>query len=720
MLELWAGIEPTVNRVGDTYLDQIAHSGHDRRLSDLDLFAELGIRTVRYPVLWERTHDWSWADERLERLRELEIRPIVGLAHHGSGPPQTSLLDPSFAHGLADYAHRVAERYPWVEHWTPVNEPNTTARFSCLYGMWYPHARDGRKYGRAMVNQCRATVLAMEAIRSVNPAAKLVQTEDLPKTHGTNFLRYQVDFENDRRWLSFDLLTGTISPDHRLWQWLELIGFPADDELPWFREHPCPPDILGVNHYLSGERFLDHRVDRYEDRVVGGNHVHRYADVVAARVLGAGPDGPARLLREVWERYRLPLAITEAHNGCTREEQLRWLAEVWDAAHALRADGVDLRAVTVWSFLGAFGWNHLLCGGDAYESGVYDLRAPAPRPTALAGMTKALARGAEFDHPVLDGPGWWKRPERLWYPPVGKVAVPRTRSQRQLLVTGATGTLGRAFGRLCAARGLAHRLTTRAELDLSDPGSIARVLEEPAPWAVVNAAGYVRVDDAEVEVDACMAANRDGAAALTEGCGARGIPLVTFSTDLVFDGAKDAPYVETDRVAPLNVYGRSKAEAEQLVLAARGDALVVRTSAFFGPWDDYNFVTLALRALTAGEPFAAAADAVVSPTYVPDVVEATLDLLIDGERGIWHLANAGAVSWAELARHAAEAAELDPAPVQPCRAADLGWIARRPAYSALGSEKSSIMPPLDDALARYTEALLVQNTPVPERAKGAQ
>ena len=709
MLELWGGIEPTVSRIGNTYVDQIALSGHDRRLSDLDLFADLGIHTVRYPILWERTtSDWAWADERMERLRELGIRPIVGLVHHGSGPPETNLLDPDFAPSLADFAHRVAQRYPWVEHWTPVNEPNTTARFSCLYGLWYPHERDGRKYGYAVVNQCRATVLAMEAIRSVVPGAKLVQTDDLMKAHGTEFLRYQVDFENDRRWLAWDLLTGRLAPHDQLWQWLELIGFPADEELSWFHEHPCPPDLVGVNHYLSGERFLDHRIERYEDRVVGGNYVHRYADVVAARVLGAGPDGPERLLREAWDRYHLPLAITEAHNGCTREEQLRWLAEVWHAAQAVRADGVDVRAVTVWAFLGAFGWNELLCGGAAYESGVYDVRAPRPRPTAVARMAKALASGAAYDHPVLDGPGWWKRPDRLWYEPVGEVRAGPRRRQRPLLVAGASGTLGRAFARLCRARGLAYRTTTRAALDLCDRSSIERRLEAISPWAVVNAAGFVRVDDAEVDVEACLAANRDGAAALAEACAAREIPLVTFSSDLVFDGSKGAPYLESDGVAPLNVYGRSKAEAEALVLAAHPIALVVRTSAFFGPWDGHNFVTVALRAVAAGDPFEAAEDVVVSPTYVPDLVDATLDLLIDGECGVWHLANAGAVTWLELARRAAEAAELDDGCIVARPAASLGWIAMRPPYSALASERGSMMPPLDDALARYIEAFLQQ------------
>src|SRR5207237_4187260 len=103
-------------------------TGHAQRLDDLDRLAALGIRTLRYPVLWERTApdgpasaDWSWPDERLGRLRELGIAPIVGLVHHGSGPRQTNLLDPGFPEQLAEYARAVAERYPWVDRYTPVN-----------------------------------------------------------------------------------------------------------------------------------------------------------------------------------------------------------------------------------------------------------------------------------------------------------------------------------------------------------------------------------------------------------------------------------------------------------------------------------------------------------------------------------------------------------------------------------------------------------------------
>lgn len=272
---------------------------------------------------------------------------------------------------------------------------------------------------------------------------------------------------------------------------------------------------------------------------------------------------------------------------------------------------------------------------------------------------------------------------------------------RTLLVTGATGTLGRAFGRISEARGLPHRLTTRGELDIAGHASVEAALDRLHPWAVINTAGYVRVDDAEREPDACARENTTGPAVLAAVCAERGISLVTYSSDLVFDGEKDTPYVESDPVAPLNVYGKTKAAAEAAVLAAHPAALVIRTSAFFGPWDRYNFAHAVIGELSAGRPFIAAADGVVSPTYVPDLVNASLDLLIDGERGLWHLANPGTVSWASFAREVAHHAGLDPALVEERPTASFGWPAPRPAYTVLGSERGVLLRPLADALDRF-------------------
>jgi dTDP-4-dehydrorhamnose reductase len=140
---------------------------------------------------------------------------------------------------------------------------------------------------------------------------------------------------------------------------------------------------------------------------------------------------------------------------------------------------------------------------------------------------------------------------------------------------------------------------------------------------------------------------------------------------------------------------------EERVLGVLPEALVVRTAAFFGPWDAYNFVTATLGALAGGAPVTAADDATVSPTYVVDLVHATLDLLIDGEHGIWHLANRGAVTWAELARRVATRAGLAADGVVARATRELALPAPRPRYSVLGSARAVLLPSLDDALARY-------------------
>lgn len=698
--ELWGGAECTIVRLQDAYRDQAEETGHRGRRSDIELMAELGLTTVRFPILWESIaperpdrFDFAWTDDRLALLRERGLKVIGGLLHHGSGPKYTSLLDPDFPKKLGDYAARVAERYPWIEMWTPVNEPLTTARFSGLYGHWYPHMRDYGAFLRALLNQCEGTLEAMRAIRAHIPEARLVQTEDLGKTFATAPLRYQADHENERRWLSLDLLFGRVDERHPLFPFLRGAGA-ADSALGRLASGEGRPDIIGINHYLTSERFLDHRMHLYPEHFRGGNGRDTYADAEAVRVKKLENDtGFAPRLREAWERYRIPIAITEVHHGCHRDEQLRWFAEVWRTARQLRSEGVDLRAVTIWSMFGNFDWRFLLTRKSGlYDTGAFDVRSGTPRPTAVARAAKAYAKGESFDHPALDAPGWWRRPPRLYR--WNGSCKPLAWSGRRLLIAGATGTLGKAFARICEERALPFCLTGRDEMDLCDPRSIARAVKRREPWAVINAAGFVRVADAERESEACMAANAGGAAALAEACAEAGVPLVTFSSDLVFDGRLGRRYDEADSTCPTTVYGRSKAEAETRVLAAGGRSLVVRTSAFFGPWDRYNFAWHVLTSLARGETVRACSRTRVSPTFVPDLCHAALDLLIDGETGLWHLANDGELSWFEFARRVADGAGCDPALV----IADDG---PEETSTALTSRRGMMLRSFDEALEEF-------------------
>jgi dTDP-4-dehydrorhamnose reductase len=711
-MKLWAGIECTLNRVGNGQRDQLALTGHYNRPDDLERLAALGVRTVRYPVLWEcvasrmrEAQPWAWHDTQLARLRALDVEPIIGLVHHGSGPLHTDLLDDAFAGELASFARDVAQRYPWVQRFTPINEPLTTARFSALYGHWYPHERNETAFVKAELNQVRAVRLAMEAIREVTPSATLVQTEDLGKTHATTALEYQASFENERRWFTFDLLLARVVPGHRMFDHACSVGI-RPGEIARAAGDGCVPEVVGINHYVTSERWLDEDLARYPESCHGGNGRHRYADVEAVRALPAGGAGLEALLVEASDRYHLPIAITEVHLGCTREQQLRWLRDAWHAAHQARARGADVLAVTAWAAFGTQDWSSLVIRVDgAYESGLFDVRGPSPRATALARMAGSLATTGRFDHPVLDESGWWKRPHRLVYhaerPPADRGHHDgRRRPPRRVLITGAAGTLGTAFTRICRDRGLAVHALARHELDIRDADSVRRVLREDRIWAVVNAAGYVRVDDAESDRTRCHDENVAGVSVLAAACDREGVRLLTFSSDLVFNGAKESPYVESERCAPLCVYGESKAAMERLLIGKSG-ALIIRSAAFFGLWDDANFVTRALRMLQQGRPFRAADDVIVSPTFVPDLAHAALDLLIDGEHGIWHLANAGALSWADFARHVASAAGLDASLIQACPHVELGGAAPRPNYSALASERATIMPTLENALERY-------------------
>ena len=145
-IEIWGGIEGTINRVKDAFHDQSEYSGHYTREEDIDRIASLGIKMLRYPVLWEKHQptitsviDWTFVEKSLIRLKELNVEPIAGLVHHGSGPMFVNFFDDSFEQGVVNYAKLVIGKFPWLEYFTPINEPLTTARFCGLYGHWYPH-----------------------------------------------------------------------------------------------------------------------------------------------------------------------------------------------------------------------------------------------------------------------------------------------------------------------------------------------------------------------------------------------------------------------------------------------------------------------------------------------------------------------------------------------------------------------------------------------------
>lgn len=661
-LELWAGAECTVNRVGDAYFDQMARTGHASRLGDLDRLAALGARRIRFPLLWERTAprslelaDFHWSDLRLQRLRALAIDPIVGLLHHGSGPAHTSLCAPDFAPGLAAFAGRVAERYPGINAYTPVNEPLTTARFAALYGHWYPHERSPMAFVGALMNQVLATRLAMAAVRRINSDAQLFQTEDLGQIFATPDLSEQCAYENQRRWLSLDLLFGRVGREHPLRLHLEEHGA-SQRLLDEWTDQPCPPDLIGINYYVTSDRFLDSRLQRYPPHTWGGNERRAYADLEAVRARPEGIAGHRAVLAEAWSRYRTPLALTEVHLACHREDQLRWLTEAWQAAQSVRSAGADVRAVTVWSAFGAVGWNNLVTRESGeYEPGAYDVRAPEPRPTALVELAQALTRGQAADA-LSSGAGWWRHLTRLSYSdhePAERRVDPRPR----VLVVG-TGAYAQRIADLCEARFACLRAPTCVAAQLLLRPDVRGVRgTEPPPWAVILAP-----DPSSLAPELGLGFESHWRA-LCSACPAP-LRLLVLSSARVFGGWSARPYLETDPADCIDRNGASWRSLERAAVNAQAAALIVRPGSLLDAQQPGDMLTGVLEALRLGRAPALDTRAVLTPSYLPQLLDAALDLLVDGEAGLWHLASRASCSPLELARRCAERLSL-PFRVQP-------------------------------------------------------
>ncbi len=288
-----------------------------------------------------------------------------------------------------------------------------------------------------------------------------------------------------------------------------------------------------------------------------------------------------------------------------------------------------------------------------------------------------------------------------------------------LLITGGSGQLAQALAAAAAGRGLAARSVGRPECDFDRPETIDAVFAATAPRLVINAAAYTAVDAAEDDEAAAFRANRDGPARLAALAAGAGIPLIHLSTDYVFDGAKGAPYVETDPAAPTGVYGASKRAGEEAVLASGARALILRTAWVYSA-RGRNFVRTMLAAARAGRALRVVADQRGTPTAAEDLAELLLDLVAkvdagaaEGRWGIYHAAGSGEASWFAFAEAIfAEAARFG-VPVPPIAAittADWPTRARRPADSRLDCGKlfdvfGLALPPWRESLARVVAAL---------------
>ena len=518
-LEVWAGPECTVNRVGDRYFDQLARTGHDARPTTSTASPASGVQAVRYPVLWERhaadpTSTGRWADARLEPAARAR-RP----ADRRPGPPrQRPAAHVARRPVVRRRAGRVRRRGSPSGSRGSTPTPRSTSRSpppgsAACTATGTRTAATTATFARCLLTQCRAVVLAMRAVRAGQPGARLVQTEDLGQTHATPRLRYQADFENERRWLTWDLLCGRVDRRHPLWGYLRWARR-ARARTRLVPRQPVParrPRRQPLRHQRALPRRPARPLPGRDARRQRPAPVRRHrGGARAARRAGRARTGcSGRRGSGTGCRSRSPRPTSAAR----REEQVRWLCEVWRAAPRLRGDGADVRAVTAWSVFGAYDWDCWSRGRAATTSRACSTpRRPAP----------------------ADGPG--RRWSATWPPAASRTtrsstaraggAGPSGSCIRRTPYRGGARRAGATVRARAAAadhRGRRARWAGRSPGSASGRGLPLSPARPPAswtsptrrrwrprwreyrPWAVVNAAGYVRVDDAEARRRAAAA-----------------------------------------------------------------------------------------------------------------------------------------------------------------------------------------------------------------------
>ena len=277
------------------------------------------------------------------------------------------------------------------------------------------------------------------------------------------------------------------------------------------------------------------------------------------------------------------------------------------------------------------------------------------------------------------------------------------------MVIGATGQLGSDLVRTFDQPGELVALSTR-DVDILDAERTRSILEALQPTCVINTAAYNLVDRAEDDGRSAFALNAEAVGTLAAVCQAAGARLVHFSTDYVFDGVKRTPYLETDSPQPVSVYGESKLAGERLALERCERSVIFRVCGLFGLAGSLgkgkgNFVETMLRLSREGRPLRVVSDQVLCPSYTLDLARKVWKVLPKVAHPVYHLTNAGQVSWYEFARRALELAGVT-ADLTPVTAAEYGARARRPAYSVLAHAHLAALGeddlrPWDAALAAY-------------------
>ena len=353
---------PTI-RGGTWRVDQMALCGHyEKWRTDFDLVEDLGVHHLRYgPPLhttWRGAgrYDWSFADETFAELKRRDITPMVDLCHFGVPDWIGNFQNPDFPALFADYARAFAERFPWVQFYTPVNEIYICALFSARYGWWNEQLSTDRGFVTALKHLARANVLAMHAILSVRPDAIFIQSESSEYFHADSPAAIgSAEVMNEIRFISLDLNYGR-RVSSEMYVYLLDNGM-TREEYKFFisqtLKHHC---IMGNDYYLTNEHLVDASGGSRSAGEIFGYHV---------------------ITSEYYQRYRLPVMHTETNldQGPRGDEAVCWLRKEWANVLRVRNDGVPIVGFTWYSLTDQVDWDTLLRepNGNVNPRGLYDL-----------------------------------------------------------------------------------------------------------------------------------------------------------------------------------------------------------------------------------------------------------------------------------------------------------------------------------------------------------
>lgn len=380
---LWAaGIENTFvpqTRPGHRSLDEYELMGHyEHWEDDLKLIGDLGLKSVRWGVPWYRVeplpgkYDWAWTDNVVACLVEqYKVLPIIDLMHYGC----PLWLEREFAHReypryVADYAAEFASRYKHLVSWyTPLNEPIINSMMCGLRGLWPPYLKGDKGYLRIMLQLAKGIVRTVKNIKEIDPSAVMVYVEatGLNRTV-TDDLRSLAREEEMRGFLCFDLISGRLDHNHELFSWLVRNGA-VPESLVELEQSRCPIDVIGLNFY-----------PQWSTRQLYFDKKGR----LAFRETEPEGEGFEELIAKYYERYRVPVMITETSAVGPHEVRERWLESSVSVVKKMRTAGIPIIGYTWFPLFTMIDWRYRF-GSDPVENyylelGLYNLNRTSDSP----------------------------------------------------------------------------------------------------------------------------------------------------------------------------------------------------------------------------------------------------------------------------------------------------------------------------------------------------